>query len=181
MILIAEIAGWFMSDIIRTENNSWVFNTLLIYTGSFTLWILSQADPFKTTKRNLEKGIFLYVVLGSINMIFFEGFRNYNAYSEMLLDLMVCSYCCYFFYKTLEESEYRNLYRYEYFWLAVGFLFSSLGSAILYIFISSLTSFYKHTHINIYGYINSALNVVLYSSLIMSFICRRRNTRLLPV
>jgi|GEM_PF-526760 len=180
-ILIAEVVGWYMSDVMGIENNNWVFNILLIYTGGFTIWILSQADPFIRTKRKLKKGIILYLLFALTNMAFFEGFRNYNAYTEMILDLIVCYYCCYFFYKTLEEPEYRNLYRYEFFWLAVGFLFSSLGSAILYIFISSLTSFSKHTHIDIYGYINSGLNVVLYSSLIISFICRRKNTRLSPV
>jgi hypothetical protein len=169
-----------MYDVMGIENNSWIFNTLLIYTGSFTIWILSLADPFKRIRQKLKKGIILYLFLATINLAFFEGFKNYNAYTEMLLDLIVCSYCCYFFYKALEEPEYRNLYHYEYFWLAVGFLFSSLGSAVLYIFINSLTSFYKHTHINMYGYINSGLNIVLYSSLIISFVCRRRNTRLSP-
>ena len=176
-ILLAEVTGWFITYIMGSENNNWVFNILLLYTGSFTIWILSQADSFKQKKRNLEKGIFLYLILAVMNMIFFEGFRHYNAYTEMFLDIMVSTYCCYFFYKALEEEEYRNLYRYEYFWLAAGFLFSSLGSAVFYIFIKSQTSFYKHTHINIYGYINYGLNLVLYGSLIISFVCRRRNTR----
>ncbi|HEY1870147.1 MAG TPA: hypothetical protein VGG71_03770 [Chitinophagaceae bacterium] len=178
--LVVETIGWYLIDKSRPSNNNWIYNILLLFNGIFTFWILSKADPLVKARRYLLICLSVFISFSIFNMLLFEGFWKYNGYTEMLLDLMTSIYICYFFYQVIAENVYRNLYKYEYFWIAIGFLFSSLGSVVLYIFIDSLTSYYNNTHINIYGYINYGLNVVLYGSLIISFICRRRSTRSLP-
>jgi hypothetical protein len=175
--ILAETIGWWLVSIAGVRNNNWVYNILLLFNGSFILWILTYPEPLIKVRKKLLKGVAAFIIFGLCNILFLEGFWKYNVYTEMLLDLMTSVYVCYFFYRVIAEEAYRNLFRYEYFWIAVGFLFSSLGSSVLYIFINSLTAYYKQTHIHIYGYINYGLNIVLYGSLIISFVCRNRNTR----
>jgi hypothetical protein len=179
--VLAETVGWYLAFILHKPNNNWVYNILLVFSGSFSLWIIANAEPFRKARTKLNGGMLLFVVFALCNLLFFQGPWKYNGYTEILGDLLMSVYCCYFFYRVLTESVYRDLFRYEYFWLANGFLFSSLGSVVLYIFLDALTMYYRHTNINIYGYINYGLNVLLYGSLIISFICRNRNTKSLQV
>jgi hypothetical protein len=77
----------------------------------------------------------------------------------------------------IKDNEEIDLLRYDYFWLATGVLFYSLGSALLYQFSNVLGHYYQRTHINVGNYINYALNLILYSTLIIAFIWRRKTTR----
>jgi hypothetical protein len=52
-----------------------------------------------------------------------------------------------------------------------------LGSALLYQFSDLLGKYYEQTKINVGQYINYTLNLILYSCLIIAFICRRKTTR----
>jgi hypothetical protein len=112
-----------------------------------------------------------------INLFFFQGFWHYNQYTETIGDIIQVIICCYLFYSLLNEKAYRNLFSYEYFWLANGVLFSSLGSTILYHFPEAMSAYQKQTGINVFAILNNVLNVLLYGSLIIAFICRNRNTR----
>lgn len=107
-----------------------------------------------------------------------QGFRIYNSYSEGLGDLLIAIISCVFLFTLLKEETYRNLFAYEYFWFANGLLFSSLGNALLYFFLNDLSEYEKKTGVAIYDYINYVINIILYSSLIIAFICRRKTTRL---
>jgi hypothetical protein len=49
---------------------------------------------------------------------------------------------------------------------------------LVYLYLDNLIAFYRQTDINVYAYINYSLNIVLYGSFIIAFICRNRNTRL---
>jgi hypothetical protein len=179
--ILAEAIGWWMVYVIKYRNNTWIFNLLLLFNGSFSLLVFASTEKVLKIRNMLYLGIYAFILFGVFNIIFLEGFMKYNSYTELLQDLLVSVYVCWFFYRVLSEETYRNLFGYEYFWIAVGFLFSSLGSIVLYLFLNALDDYYKHTHINIYGYINYGLNIVFYLSLIISFLCRRRNTRSLQV
>jgi uncharacterized membrane protein YfcA len=175
--LFVEAVGWYLAYIIRISNNNWIFNILLLISSSFTIWMLTNADTLKKERNILMGGVVFFIAFGLCNLFFFQGLWKYNGFTEIIGDLIISIYSCYFFYKALAENIYRDLFQYEYFWIAIGLMVSSIGSAILYIFLDSLTAFYRHTHINIYGYINYILNIILYGSLIIAFICRNRNTR----
>ncbi len=172
--VLAETVGWYIAYF-SGKNNAWVFNLLLIITETFFIWMLTIANAFG--KRIVRWIIILFLCFAILNLFLFQGFRKYNDFTEIAADLLIFILCGYFFYRLIHGSPHRSLFRYEYFWLANGLLFSSLGSIVLYIFLNSLNDFYIHTHVNIYGYINYVINVLLNISLIIAFICRNRNTR----
>jgi len=120
-------------------------------------------------------GIFL--VLGLANLFWGQGFWIYNYYSESAGDLILAFICCAFFLRSLRADTYHNFFSNEYFWLANGLLFSSMGSSLLYLFLEELGAYYQETRIDVYGPVNSLLNVIFYVSLIIAFICRWKTTR----
>lgn len=175
--IFVETLGWWLVAVERKSSNSIIYNLLMIVTDLFSFWILSHAEPLLNKKKMFLWLMIAFSIFAIFNLAAFQGPWQYNGYTELLGDLLLAVLCCYFFYLLLREESDRDLVRYEYFWLANGFLFSALGSAVLYIFIDPLTAFYRQSGVNVYAYINYLLNVLLYGSLILAFICRYRNTK----
>jgi hypothetical protein len=175
VIIFAETMGWFLHKHLH-KPNAWVFNINMLLTDVFFLWIISKAEPLLKSKRIIYAAIILFSTPWIIGFTFFNGALVYLQYIEALGDILLVIACCYFFYAAITEEIYRNLLVYEYFWIVNGILFSALGSAILYLFPEVMGSYQKHTLSNIFSILNTILNLLLYSSLIIAFICRNRNT-----
>jgi len=151
-----------------------MFNILLIINTSFFIWILSKSDVLKKNREFLEILLITFITMAICNLLFFQGFYNYNSYTELTADLFLAFLCLYFFYLLLKEEAFRNLLTYEYFWLANGLLLFSFVGWLLYFFYDQLKEYYKETHINVGGTVNDIINLLFYASLIISFVCRRR-------
>jgi hypothetical protein len=179
LTICVETTGWYLAYF-SSGGNNWIFNILLLINDCFSIWLFSKAEPMRKIRKPLYLLIVCFIVFAICNLMFIEGTQKYNGYTEVLGDIMQATISCWFFYEVLREEKFRDLFRYEYFWLANGLLFCSLGSVVLYIFPDYLYAFYLNTKINVYGYINYLLNILLYGSLIIAFICRSRNTKSSP-
>lgn len=178
--IVTETVGWAMAWFGKNRNNQWIFNLNMLISSGFSIWIFRWAEPMEDGRRLLQGLLAGFICFGMANLLFFQGFWRYNTYTEVVGDMVQAVVCCYFFFLCLQEEQFRDLFRYEYFWLANGLLFYSLGAVVLYIFLDALDAFTLHTRINVYGYINYGLNFILYGSMIIAFICRNRNMRSSP-
>jgi hypothetical protein len=176
-----ETIGWYMNYIIRLPTNALPFNFLMLTRIVFFIWLFTQPKEMQMVKAKLLFLILLFGIVGLTNLFFLQKFWIYNSYTEIAGDILLMVVSAYFLFSVLKAPEYKNLFGYEYFWLANGLIVSSMGSMLLYYFGDSLYAYYKETKIPVYDYINSVLNVVLYGSLIIGFICRRKTTRSSPV
>jgi len=175
--LCAETTGWFMRTKLHYTSNALPFNVLTLLATPFFIWFFSKTNSLQKLRPILIFVTCLFVSFGVVNLLSFQGFWYYNSFTETLGDLILSVICCYFIYSILSQQEYTNLLASEYFWLATGILFSSLGSALLYQFSYALREFYLHSKIDVGTYINYGLNLILYSSLIVAFVCRWKSTR----
>lgn len=171
--IYVEAQGWYLSYELKKYNNSFPFNVLMISSIGFFILFFGTADHLKKYKRLLQLGFMFFVLCALYNILFFQGFWQYNSYTEALGDLIVSMICFYFLFTILKDETYINPFHDEYFWLANGLLFSSLGSALLYLFLSALQQYYLKTGTDVYGSINRIINITLYGSLIIAFVCRR--------
>jgi hypothetical protein len=176
-IIAAETGGWFASARLGVADNSWIFNVLLCINVCFCVWILSLADPMVRIRKSMRVFFFVIAVYTLGNFIFFQGLSLYNSYTEIVYDIMLGIISCYLFYETLKESKYRNLLQYEYFWFANGLLVFSLSSAVLSSSRPQFWAYQLHTGTPLFGYLNDTVNVLLYSCLIIAFICRKINSK----
>jgi len=181
VILIAETTGWYLRTHGHRHENAIPFNLLMLVTDAFLIWFFARTKWFEKERKMLSISIALFFAFWLINLIFFQGQWIYNYFSERLADILLSEIFGLFFYKLLRSDEYVNLLGLDYFWLATGVLFSSLGSALLYQFSALLNQYNVNTGIDIGTYINFGLNTLLYLSLVISFICRRKATRSLQV
>ena len=172
-----EIAGWYLNTFLHMRYNALPFNILMLINISFYILFFTTTSVFSSYRKWIITSAFVFLVLGLANLFWGQGFWIYNSYSESAGDLILSFICCAFFLKSLRADTYHNFFSNEYFWLANGLLFSSMGSALLYLFLEELSAYYQETRIDVYGPVNSLLNVIFYVSLIIAFICRWKTTR----
>lgn len=177
LVLCTETIGWFMYSKWNMSENALPYNILMLITAVFFMWFFMRSTMLQPIKKWLIFFTGFFIIFGLINLFFFQGFWIYNSFSEALADIILSVICCYFLFTLVKNAEHVDLLRFDYFWLANGILFYSLGSALLYQFSYLLHNYYEQTKINVGEYINYTLNLILYTSLITAFICRRKTTR----
>lgn len=163
---------------VEKQSNHWlyyVFNTLesAFYAGMF----ISTGKLF-FNRRILILAITL-ITFAFCNYLAQEIFKviENNNYTKVFGDISALYVSCLFFYVKLREDIHSNLLKNEFFWFAIGVLFGSLGSAIADIFRNLLTNVHNQTGVPLFTYIMNALDVLLYGSFIVAFLCRRINTK----
>lgn len=176
-ILIAETTGWHLRTQGHQHENAIPFNVLMLLTDSFLIWFFAITKWFEKERKILFVSIAAFLMFWIVNILFFQGMWDYNFYSETFVDIILFIICSLFYYKLLQSDEHVNLFKLDYFWLATGVLFSSLGSALLYQFSALFNEYYNNTKIDLGTYINYGLNSILYVCIVISFICRRKATR----
>lgn len=175
LILCAETLGWYQSNIIKVQGNALPFNFLMIISMAFFLWFLAQPRPMVSVRKYLYGVIFSFIVFALVNLLLFQKLAVYNSISEVAGNILLAFFSGYLIFGLIkDESNERSLFAQEYFWLATGILFSAMGSAVLYTFLDELQAYKNETGINVYGYINYTVNFLLYSCLIIAFICRHK-------
>jgi len=180
-ILIAETVGWYLRTHGHQHENAIPFNVLILITDLFLIWFFTTSSLLSKEKPVLFVLMAIFFAGFIVNLFFFQEPWVYNYYSETFADILLSVICALFIYKVLRSDEYVNLLGLDYFWLATGVLFSSLGSALLYHFSNLLHQYSENTGIDIGTYLNFSLNTLLYISLVISFICSRKATRSLQV
>jgi hypothetical protein len=180
LILLTETSGWYLFSYAGRQYNALPFNLLLITGSLFQLWFLSKPLSPKQRKAAFYARL-TFLAFAMINLLLWQKWQQYNSYTESLADILLALCCCLLFIRLLNDPGSVNVLVNEYFWLAAGVLISALGSAVLYLFQSTLYQYYLQTKLNIGWYILIGFNLIYYSSLILAFICRRKTTRQLSV
>lgn len=176
--VIIETLGWYFNDVMETgAKYLWIYNLYFLVSAPFYLVIFSNDALLKPYKRRFNLTIWIFLGLALVNMFLGQGPTTVNYYTHVLEDILLAMVCCYLLYKNLKAEKPVDLFHYDYFWLANGLLFYSLGNITMYLFYKFLKGYYEQTHIPVGLYIINVLNVLLYGSLIAAFICRRKNMR----
>lgn len=176
LVLIVETIGWYQSNVLKASFNAVPFNFLTIISISFFLWIMSKAGPLVKIRKYLYGGIVSFIVFAFVNLFVFQKLIVYNSITEVAGDVLLAFVSIYLIFELIkDESTDRSILRQEYFWLAIGVLFSAMGSGVLYTYLDELQAYYDETKINVYGYINYTVNALLYGCLLIAFYLRRQN------
>ena len=176
--IIAETLGWAWTYLFHKRGNGWIFNINLLMTSAFYFWLLSFAGPLQQLKSRLLTCVAIFFLFASLNALFGQGFTAYQTYTDIFAELMLIVTGFYFFYKVLTEEIYRNVFRYEYFWLVNGLLLYALGGVVLYAFYEVIVAYDKLHKVHLYGLINYIINGIFYGSLIIAFVCRNKTQEL---
>lgn len=145
----------------------------------YARFLLSFSDR-PSYKRNMYMCFGIILVLDVVNMAFLQGFWKMNTITMVLQSLFIIALIVNYYYRTLEKAEDGlELIRHAPFLIVTGLLFYFLGKFFLYVCFSYMA--YKNNY-NFYilaATIPGLSNLLLNFMLIYSFLCVRRNKKVI--
>lgn len=147
-----------------------VFGTIEIV---FYLWMFSRIIHETTIKKVLKSFIWAYPLAVIINKTFIQKGEQYHTLTAGLGSLLIVLAAIYYFYELFQSEKSVDLVREPSFWISSGLLFFYSCSFPLF---SLVSHFYSPSNkiINYLASLSSLLNILLYSSFIIAFLCRIR-------
>ncbi|MBX3240478.1 MAG: hypothetical protein KIT80_01470 [Chitinophagaceae bacterium] len=170
-VFVLELVGVLLAN--RGVYNVNLYNVLGSVQITFYLWVMHQIVVNKSIRRILFYTIFFYPVLVILNKLFVQKGMQFVSITVALGCLLVVLSAIYYFYELFQSDKSVDLLHEPSFWIASGLLFFYSCSFPLF---TLLNYFYSPSNkIIIYiTYLSSVLNILLYSSFIIAFLCRIR-------
>lgn len=183
-LLLYFIPFLFLTVVIEVIGSGWVLTKWFssyryaIYNIFTTIEFIFYSSVFynQFRKEYFKKIVTFFIpaftFLVIINLAFIQGLnKTFHTYTFLLGSFFVVVFCCCFFYESvLPERIDEQLSKQPFFWISSGLLIYYLGSVIINALFDYLTTNdMKIEGMRIYGIINNSLNVILYTSFIISF------------
>jgi len=150
-----------------------LYNFFTSFEFLFYMFTLRAVIQRGTMKRIIFHTAWLFTLLLAVNFVFIQKISSFSATTYALGCLLITIICIYYFYELFQSSRSLDLTRQPMFWICVGLLFFYCCSFPIF---------------GLYNYLNKApriiqrnlqtilvlLNVFLYSSFTIAFLCRIR-------
>jgi hypothetical protein len=146
-------------------------NIYSVFALCFYFFTLSQIIQDKNMKRAILWVLFIYPILAFVNIFFIQGPTAFHTSTFCLGALLVVAFCIYYFFELFQRPIALNLLREPAFWICSGLLFYFSCSFPLFGFSNSLKRSADMIYAHL-GVIFNLLDVLLYSSFTVAFLCR---------
>jgi hypothetical protein len=171
LVIIAILGGVIGYLSVHAKSNIILFNVFSIFAFCFYFFVLSQIIVNKKLKKLILFIMFLYPVFAFLNTVIIQKITVFHTRSYSIGCLLIVAFCIYYFYELFQLPRAINLLKETSFWICSGLLFYYACSFPLFGFINSLKnpSLIIITHLDV---ILNLLDVFLYSSFTIAFLCR---------
>lgn len=158
------------------ENNSIIYNFFTSFEFCFYFFILHRIIQKRLAKKIIFAILCLYPVTALINIFFVQGIASFHSITYALGCFLIVTICIYYFFELFQISHSINLAKQPAFWICSGLLFfyacsfpifglANFLRALPYVIIKNLET------------IIDILNIFLYSSFTIAFLCRPRTRK----
>lgn len=157
-----------------------MYNYFLICQFLFYAFIFYKTLRFPNLKKIVTISFIVFILFFIYNAIWGDGLYVYQSYTSVLASFFIVIFICMFFYETiLPQNSHAKLFTNPFFWIAVGLLFSKLGSVIIFAMFRFLGSIdLQNKGVVVFQTIIKSLNVILYGSFSIAFILCRNNKKI---
>lgn len=168
-IVLIEFTGRFFRTILH-EPNIWLYNLSIPLEYSFFTFIFWKKYRYPSFKNLAGWFLVIFPVLTFINL-FFYGIFVFNGSAIVVGSFFMILFSLLFFYDLYLRTDELNLWFEPMFWISAGVLLFNAGELTYNLFSSYLITKGMDKAAGIFNNINNNLILVLYSCLIISFIC----------
>lgn len=157
----------------RGGNTTTLYNIFSAIEFIFYFWMFSNIIHHATIKKILRICVLAYPLVFIINKTFIQKGEQYHTYTAGLGSFLIVLAAVYYFFELFQSEKSVDLVREPAFWISSGLLFFYSCSFPLF---SLVSHFYSPSNkiINYLASLSSLLNILLYSSFIIAFLCRVR-------
>ncbi len=175
LTVIVEFIGFLSIEYDVKNQNYWLYNVFTAVEFLFYAFLFAENFKLPILKKAAYWFMPILVSFSLLNNRFLQSPNHFHTYTLLFGSFFMVFFCCCYFYEwVLPEQITLNLLKQPFFWICVGLLLFYLGSVI----INALYEYLRSSDMDkegrrIYSLINRSLNVILYSSFIISFrVCR---------
>jgi len=170
LTIIVEGIGMYM--VARHIVNHWMYNFFTCFEFLFYSYIYLQLIENPKWKRVIAWSMVVYPVLFLLNIFFVEGFLRFHTITYRVGSVMVVFWCYLYLRQLMRSPAFLPIFRNPVFWITTGLLFFYTG----FFFYMSAAYILLYTKLVIdrviWEAISGTLNVILYGSFFISFICQ---------
>jgi hypothetical protein len=139
----------------------------------FYFFILHRIMNKPWAKQTIFYILCIYPLIAVINIFFIQGMGSFHSMTYALGCLLIVTICIYYFFELFQISHSINLARQPAFWICSGLLFFYACSFPIFGLANFLRSL-PYVIIKNLETIIDLLNIFLYSSFTIAFLCRLR-------
>ncbi len=168
-VFILEVIGVRLAS--KGLSNITLYNVLGTVQIVFYLWFFSQIIMKLSIRNCLKWLVVLYPVFVVLNKLLIQTGLQYHTLTVALGGLMIVLAAIYYFLELFQSEKSVALAQEPAFWIASGLLFFYSCSFPLFTLVNK---FYSPSNKIIFYliHLSSILNILLYSSFIIAFLCR---------
>jgi hypothetical protein len=165
--------GSSLLGLLKGTSNNVVYNFFNVIEFSFYFFVLGQIIKNKRVRLLIRIAIFLYAIPALVNIIFITTVYGFPALNMAVGCLLIVTICIYYFFELFQLPLSVALTRQPGFWICSGLLFYYSCSFPLFGPINMIRALPPFVLKNFKAII-LILNVLLYSSFTIAFLCRLR-------
>ena len=165
--------GISLLGLLKGNTNNAVYNFFNVFEFAFYFVILGKIIKNNRVKMLIRFVIILYPILALANIIFIQKIYGFPALNLAIGCLLIVTICIYYFFELFQLPHSVALTRQPGFWICSGLLFFYSCSFPLIAPINLIKALPPFVLKNFVTIIN-ILNVLLYSSFTIAFLCRLR-------
>ncbi|HVV05203.1 MAG TPA: hypothetical protein VHC96_13325 [Puia sp.] len=169
--IIVEVVSTWMT--LHNRSALLLYNFFGTFEFLFYIYVVRENIRSRRVKKLLLYTTWLFVLIVVINFLFIQRTAGFNSFTYALGCLLIAVICIYYFFELFQSTTSVNLTRQPAFWICAGLIFFYACSFPVY----ALLNFLKEAPDIIkknFGVILLLLNVLLYSSFTIAFLCRLR-------
>jgi|SRR6185312_12209128 len=159
-------------------NNVFLNNMDSLVVISFELYLLREIFANRRAKRIFLAIFSLYPVLSIVNIFLVQRYSNFHTMTYSLGSLLIVAGCIYYFWELFQQKTSVDLVRQPAFWICSGLLFYYCCIFPLYGLTNFIDSLPLVVRQNLLAILN-VINVCLYLSFTIAFLCRLKTKRYL--
>jgi len=158
-------------------NNTALTNLFSVVTFCFYFFVLYRIIRNLTARKIILYILYIYPCIALINIFFIQKIDVFHSITFSLGCLLIVAICIYYFFELFRLPHSVNLLRQPPFWICSGLLFFFTCIFPVYGFNSLIANLATVVTIKNLVFLVALLNVFLYSSFTIAFLCRLRTRK----
>ncbi len=171
-LLVEIIAIYLVSIHVR---NYVMYSVFGVVEFAFFLYVLSEIIRNRVVKKIIKITMVINALISISNILFFQT-NTYTSISYSLGSLLIVAFCIYYFFELFRYPKFIKLTSEPSFWICSGLLFYYCCSFPL-LSLTTLLSYTPPVLIQNAFILLTVMNCLLYTLLIIAFLCRKKISR----
>ena len=177
-VLLGEVFGIAWSKKIYqftpfSRNNQWFYNFFHLFSYLFYLYFFYKVLQLPGIKKTVKLLAVFYILFALGNLIFVQGFMQFNTYTELLACFIMVFSSIAYYYQLLNGREIISLKNDAAFWISTGVLIYHLGG-MMGLFLINVMNVISNEKARSIHLIIQVSAVCMYINFSIAFLCMRR-------